>query len=60
MEKLNYELIFDEKVDGAAVREKAKNTFPLDLAGLGLKPEEDVFEDDGSELSEDANVDWFK
>ena len=57
MEKLNYELIFDEKIDGPVIREKAKSSFPLDLGGLGLKPEEDVFEDDGSELSEDANVD---
>ena len=55
---MNYELIFDEKVDGPAIKERTKECSPLDLSGLGLRPEEDVFEDDGSELSEDATVDW--
>lgn len=48
MEKLKYELIFDEKSEGNALGEKiARCSRKLDLEGVRLRPEEDEFEDEG-------------
>jgi hypothetical protein len=58
LEKLKYELIFDEKVEGAALRERTRLCpVKLDLAGIKLRPEEDEFEDEGEELGVSAPLD---
>lgn len=44
LEKLKYELIFDEKSEGNALREKTKRCGKkLNLEGVRLRPEEDEF-----------------
>jgi hypothetical protein len=52
MEKLKYELIFDEKAEGRSLRERSRSC-RLDLGGVRLRPEED----EGEELGEEAPLD---
>ncbi len=53
LDRLKFELIFDEKYEGKELRQKYKaceNKFELN--GIALEPEEDLFEDDGKEIND--------